>query len=102
MDNRQPNRRDPLAGDSINWRSGMATVVAAALGAIAGGLAATKLPTDKFLWTGFILVPFFFLLEVFLKYFVALFAGDQNAARITLAGAIVAGFYGAWFGVRSL
>jgi uncharacterized membrane protein YfcA len=98
----QPNRREPSTQGSINPRSGAATVVAAALGAFAGALAASKLPSDKFAWTGFALVPLFVLLEVFLKYFVALFAGDRNAARITLAGAIVVGFYGAWFGIRSL
>jgi hypothetical protein len=48
------------------------------------------------------LVPLFLLLEVFLKHLVPLFGGDRNAARITLAGALVVGFYGAWFGVRSL
>ena len=65
-------------------------------------MAASMLPSDKFAWTGFALVPLFLLLEVFLKHFVALFGGDRNAARFTLASAIVVGFYGAWFGVRSL
>jgi uncharacterized membrane protein YfcA len=82
--------------------SAIATVVAAALGAVAGGIAASTLPSDKFAWTGFALVPLFLLLEVFLKYFAALFGGDRNTARITLAGALVAGFYAAWFGVRSM
>ena len=84
----------------VNLRSGAAIVVAAALGAVAGALAGTKLPSDKFAWTGFALVPLFVLLELFLKYIAALFEGDRNAARLMLAGAIVAGFYGAWFGVR--
>ena len=102
MSDQQPNRREPPAEGSINLHSGAAIVVAAALGAFAGAMAASRLPDDKFAWTGFALVPLFLLLEVFLKYFVALFAGDRNAARITLAGAIVVGFYGAWFGVRAL
>jgi uncharacterized membrane protein YfcA len=84
----------------LNLRSGAAIVVAAALGAVAGALASTKLPSDKFAWTGFALVPLFVLLELFLKYFAALFESDRNAARLMLAGAIVVGFYGAWFGVR--
>jgi uncharacterized membrane protein YfcA len=88
--------------DSINLRSGAAIVVAAALGAIAGAMAAAKLPSDKFAWTGFVLVPLFLLLDVLLKHFVPLFGGDRNAARLKLASAIVVGFYGAWFGVRSL
>ena len=77
------------------------TIVAAALGAVAGGIAAATLPSDKFAWTGFALVPLFLLLEIFLKHFAAHFGGDRNIARITLAGALVAGFYAAWFVVRS-
>jgi uncharacterized membrane protein YfcA len=85
----------------INLRTGAAIVVAATLGAIGGALAASKLPADKFAWTGFVLLPLFVLLELFLKSFAALFEGDRNAARLMLAAAIVVGFYGAWFGVRS-
>jgi uncharacterized membrane protein YfcA len=85
----------------INLRSGIAIVAAAALGAIAGAMAATKLPSNKFAWTGFVLVPLFLLLEVLLKQLGPLFGGDRNMARIMLAGALVAGFYGAWFGIRS-
>src|SRR6266567_683645 len=102
MNSQPPSSREPAAGASTNWRSGAATVVAAALGAVAGALAAAKLPSDKFAWTGFFMVPLFFLLEVFLKHFVSLFGGDRNAARFALAGALVAGFYSAWFGVRYL
>jgi hypothetical protein len=71
------------------------------LGAIAGGMAASKLPSDKFIWTGFALAPLLVLLEVFFKHFVALFDGNANVARFTLVGAIVLGFYGTWFLVRS-
>ena len=84
----------------VNLRSGAAIVIAAAVGAVAGALAGTKLPGDKFAWTGFALVPLFVVLELSLKYAAALFEGDRNVARLMLAGAIVAGFYGAWFGVR--
>jgi len=86
----------------INLRSGIAIVAAAALGAVAGAIAASKLPSNKFAWTGFVLVPLFLLLEALLGYLGALFGGDRNVARLMLAGAIVAGFYGAWFGVRSM
>ena len=102
MDNQQPKRSKPLTDAAINLRSGTAIVIAAALGAIAGAVAASSLPSDKFAWTGFALVPFFVLLEVFLKHFVALFGGDRNAARFRLASAIVVGFYADWFGVRLL
>jgi len=102
VDNRQPERREAPGDASINLRSAAATVVAAALGAIAGGLAASKLPDDKFIWTGFVLAPLLVLLEVFFKRLVALFDGNANAARLMLAGAIVAGFYVTWFAVRSL
>ena len=102
MDNQPPNSREPPTDASVNWRSGAASVVAAALGAAAGAIAAAKLPSDKFAWTGFFMVPLFALLEVSLKHLVSLFGGDQNAARFALAGALVAGFYGAWFGVRYL
>ena len=95
MDNQPPNSREPPTDASVNWRSGAASVVAAALGAVAGAIAAAKLPSDKFAWTGFFMVPLFALLEVFLKHLVSLFGGDQNAARFALAGALVAGFYGA-------
>ena len=101
MDNQQRNPRKPVAGASTNLRSAAATVVAAALGAIAGGMAASKLPSDKFIWTGFALAPLLVLLEVFFKHFVALFGGNANAARFTLVVAIVLGFYGTWFLVRS-
>lgn len=77
-------------------------IVAAALGAVAGALAAAKLPSEKFAWTGFFLLPLFLLLEVGLKHLVALFGGDRNAVRFTIAAALVVGFYGAWFGVRLL
>jgi hypothetical protein len=63
-------------------------------------MAASKLPPDKFIWTGFVLVPFFVLLEVFSKHLFALFGGNMNAARLSLAGALVAGFYATWFAVR--
>ena len=102
MDNQQPKHRQPVTDASINLRSGAVIVIAAALGAVAGAMAASKLPSDKFAWTGFVLVPLFLLLEILLKYFVALFGGDRNTARFTLASALVAGFYGAWFGVRLL
>ncbi|HSS69453.1 MAG TPA: hypothetical protein VLQ46_02250 [Casimicrobiaceae bacterium] len=85
----------------VNLRSGAAIVAAAALGAVAGAMAAAKLPGDKFAWTGFALLPLFLLLELLLKQLAALFEGDRNAARLMLAGAIVVGFYGAWFGARS-
>ena len=101
VDSRQPNRRDPATDASINLRSAAATVVAGALGAIAGGIAASKLPSDKFIWTGFFLVPFFVLLEVLSKRFASLFQGNANAARFTLAGALVVAFYVTWFAVRS-
>lgn len=85
----------------MNWRSGAATVVAAALGAVAGGLTASRLPGDKFAWTGLALLPLLVLLEVSLKRLVALFDGNAQAARLTLAGAIVVAFYATWFAVRS-
>jgi uncharacterized membrane protein YfcA len=102
MDNRPPKRREALGDASINLRSATATVVAAALGAIAGGMAASRLPDDKFIWTGFVLAPLLVLLEVFFKRLVVLFSGNANVARLILAGAIVAGFYVTWFAVRSL
>ena len=85
----------------MNLGAALVTIVATALGAAAGGIAASTLPSDKFAWTGFALVPLFLLLEVFLKHFAAHFGGDRSIARITLAGALVAGFYAAWFVVRS-
>jgi uncharacterized membrane protein YfcA len=101
LDKRRPNRRDADGGTSINLRSTAAAAVAAALGAFAGGMAASKIPADRFIWTGFALVPLLVLLEVFLNRFAVLFDGNSNAARFTLAGAIVAGFYVTWFAVRS-
>ena len=100
MDNQPPNRRETPVDATINIRSAAATVIAAALGAVTGGVTASKLPSDKFGWTGFALVPLLILLEVFFKHFVALFGGNSNVARLTLAGALVAGFYATWFAVR--
>jgi|SRR6516162_6292740 len=101
MNEQQPRRRPPAADDAINLRSAAVAVIAAALGAIAGGMAAWKLPSDKFAWTGFALAPLFVLLELLLKQLAIVFGGDRNAARLTLAGALVVGFYAAWFGVRA-
>jgi MFS-type transporter involved in bile tolerance (Atg22 family) len=99
--NNQSKRREPPTDATITLRSAVATIVAAALGAIAGGMAASKLPSDKFIWTGFVLAPLLVLLELFFKHFVALFGGNANATRFTLVGAIVLGFYGTWFLLRS-
>jgi len=62
---------------------------------------ASKLPTDKFAWTGFALLPLLALVEVLLKRLAVLFDGNVQAARFTLAGAIVVAFYATWFAVRS-
>ena len=65
-------------------------VVAATLGAVAGAVAASRLSSEQFAWTGFFLVPLFLLLEVLLKHFMAHFGGNRDVARFTLAAAIVA------------
>jgi len=92
---------DPSSNGSINLRSAAATVVAGILGAIAGAIAAMRIPSDKFAWTGFALVPLLALLEILFKYLVVLFAGNAQAARFTLAGAIVVAFYASWFSLRA-
>jgi uncharacterized membrane protein YfcA len=92
---------DPSSNGSINLRSAAATVVAGILGAIAGAIAATRIPSDKFAWTGFALVPLLALLELLFKYLVVLFAGNAQATRFTLAGAIVVAFYASWFSLRA-
>lgn len=92
---------DSSGNGSINLRSAAATVVAGILGAIAGAIAATRIPGDKFAWTGFALVPLLALLELLFKYLVVLFAGNAHATRFTLAGAIVVAFYAAWFSLRA-
>ena len=99
-DDGRPDLREPSADPPINLRSAAATVVAAALGAVAGGLAASNLPSDKFAWTGFALVPLFALIELTFKRVVVLFSGNAQAARFTLVTAIVVAFYAAWFAVR--
>ena len=102
MSDPQPSRRSQTSDETLNPRSVAVTVIAAALGAIAGAMAASQLPSDKFAWTGFALAPLFVLLELLLKQLAVVFGGDRNAARPTLAGTIVVGFYTAWFGVRTL
>ena len=84
-----------------NRLAAIAIATAAALGVVAGGLAVAVLPADRFAWTGIALVPLFVLLEAQLKRAAALFEGDLNATRLSLAGAIVLGFYAAWFGLHS-
>ena len=101
MDKQRPEPQNPAADATFNRRSAIATAIAAFLGSLAGGVAASALPPDKFAWTGLALIPFFVLLEAFFKYFVGLFAGNSNAARITLAGAVVVAFYATWFATRS-
>ena len=102
MNNKPPVRPESFACAPINLRSGSAMVGAAALGAVSGAIAASTLSSAQFAWTGFFLVPLFLLLEILLKHLVATFGGQRDVARLTLAAAIVAGFYGAWFGLRSL
>jgi uncharacterized membrane protein YfcA len=102
MNDPQPSRRPQASDETINARSVAVTAITAALGAIAGAMAASKLPSDKFAWTGFALAPLFVLLELLLKQLAMVFGGDRNATRLTLAGALVVGFYAAWFGVRAL
>ena len=102
MNDQPPNRRNPLIVGAVNLRSAGAMVVAAALGAGAGATAAARLPSDKFAWTGLALLPLFVLLELFLGRLAVPFDDDRNAARFALAVALVVGFYGAWFGVRTL
>ena len=97
-----PRRPEPGNSAPINARSGSVIVVAAAIGAVAGAVAASTLSAEQFAWTGFFLVPLFLVLEVSLKHLLALFGGNRDVARFMLAAAIVAGFYGAWFGLRSL
>lgn len=92
---------DPSSNGPINLRSAAATVVAGILGAIAGAIAATRIPSDKFAWTGFALVPLLALLELLFRYLVVLFAGNAQATRFTLAGAIVVAFYASWFSLRA-
>ena len=96
-----PNRPEPRTSAPVNARSGSIIVVAAAIGAVTGAVAASTLSAEQFAWTGFFLVPLFLVLEVSLKHLLALFGGNRDVARFMLAAAIVAGFYGAWFGVRS-
>ena len=92
---------DPSSNGPINLRSAAATVVAGILGAIAGAIAATRIPSDKFAWTGLALVPLLALLELLFRYLVVLFAGNAQATRFTLAGAIVVAFYASWFSLRA-
>ncbi|MBI4911943.1 MAG: hypothetical protein HY823_04330 [Acidobacteria bacterium] len=80
-------------------KRGIATVIAGASGAALGWILATRFPTVDFAYTGFLMAPFFILLEAGLPPFIPLF-GDRNTARLSLAGAFVAGFYAAWFGLR--
>src|SRR5437773_12159223 len=98
MDNQPPNSREPPTDASVNWRSGAATVVAAALGAVAGAIAAAKLASDRFAWTGFFMVALFALLEVSLMHIVSLFVADEYAAGFVLSGPLVLVLFSAWFG----
>src|SRR5262250_2972313 len=79
MSDPQPSRRSQTSDETLNPRSVAVTVIAAALGAIAGAMAASQLPSDKFAWTGFALAPLFVLLELLLKQFAVVFGGDRNA-----------------------
>jgi hypothetical protein len=97
MDDKPSNRRETLAGAAIRLRGAVAMVIAAAAGALAATMAVSRLPADKFMWTGFVLLPFFVLVEVFLRPLAGLFGGNPMLTRMMLVSAIVAGFYGAWF-----
>ena len=88
------------AVSTVVWRV-VAIVVAAALGAAAGALAVSMLSAEKFAWSGIALVPLFIVLEALLKHVVFLFGNDPSATRVSLAGAIVVGFYAAWFALQS-
>ena len=83
------------------FRKVLAIVVAGALGAVAGGLAVSLLPAEKFAWSGLALLPLFVLIESLLKYVVSAFNDDPNKARMWLAGAIFVCFYASWWLLRS-
>ena len=89
------------SSQSMNWRRLAAVVIAAVLGAAAGGVAVSLLPAGQFAWSGLALAPLFILLEATLKHVVAWFDDDPNTARMWLAAAILVGFYAAWYWVRS-
>jgi len=72
-------------------------MIAAAAGAATAVMVASRLPPDKFIWTGLVLAPFFVLVEAFIDALSSLFDGNAAVTRMMLASAIVAGFYGAWF-----
>ncbi len=84
----------------MTLRSVGIVVVVVALGGIAGAIAGRLLPPDAFRYTGFILAPFFLLLEFLLGRLAGSFGGDRNMTRLVLAGALVGGFYAAWIYVR--
>jgi hypothetical protein len=90
----------PIAKSTI-FRRSVAIVVAGALGAASGALAASLLPADQFAWLGLALLPLFLLLESLLKYVLFAFNDDPGAARMWLAGAILVCFYAAWSLLRS-
>jgi uncharacterized membrane protein YfcA len=100
MNGRSPKRGTPLSGGAALLPRAAAVAVAAVAGAAAGAFAAWKIPAERFVWTGIALVPLFALIEMFVGRAAALFGGDENAARLWLAGTVVAGFYAAWFVAR--
>jgi hypothetical protein len=100
MDDKPSDRRERVTGAAIPLPGAVAMVIAAIAGALAGAMAVSRLPADKFMWTGFVLVPLFVLVEVFVRPLAGLFGGSPTLTRMMLVSAIVAGFYGAWFLLR--
>ena len=77
-----------------------ATTLAAILGASCGMLMAWIAPSDEFSWLGLALIPLWLLLEIFFESAVAVLGFRARAVRIASAGALLAGFYAAWFALR--
>ena len=79
-----------------------ATAFALAIGLLAGSFFAETAPRDKFSWAGLAFIPVWLLLELLLRVAAEALPFDSKKARISVALALVLGFYIAWFASRSV
>jgi uncharacterized membrane protein YfcA len=80
----------------------LAFLLATTLGSLAGWLMATLMPADKSSWVGLVLLPLWFLLELFFEVAAAVLGSPGKVARALAITGLLAGFYIVWFSVKGL
>ena len=92
----------PTNEQAVLARVFVAATISASLGVGAGVLMAHVAPGDKFSWAGLAAAPLWLAIEIAFEFWAALFGSYSRMARASVTGAVLLGFYAAWFLVRPL